>query len=1164
MTESIKYLEPSHVPALSHEICVNDAAEVLIPKGFNDIVSAKATFDGVKLSFNNAEKVNQDIVIPASIFSPETHGVLFPKFILQISTFMSKKVDYSQYPGLILNQNQLLYLILHHRFTQFSQNRVHYTYLLREDISHLNNYGEYVTNCTANSLKKTQNSCAILSPWTRYGSKIFLESPIGEHVKPITYTHSELHAIFRDLDIQPSSESMASETSKVVVYPYEQALYSSAGFESKDGKIRSIFPAKSNLPARIKTHIISDAYKVRDQDKTIFTEDFIDSEGNNDGTLINAVVLFEEIDDEGRFACGEIESSLDFASNDVYKDEVIRQKFEAILIKEGMTLRPTKNKFILGMNQEGEEVALYNFDSVDITKVIEIGMSGAYKIIAHCTRKIGSARIFSHTGLKGVTKVKPNLGHIEVQGFDGDMVTMDVDLIAGPNSIKAKENTIFLAKAALSHLLGFSDSEYISSMDENEINSLVKLLPTVTYVDTDGNRKEAHAGIIPVCVNELAYMFNNVKNQSFMAESGRFLKHGGHEDIFDHIWNTGLDPDKLKAVEELQRILCDDIGKYAIDEKIPVYTPKQLKDHKIFSEDDLKTNMNPLIKYSSKMLDEEYNKGWYLDLRYRNGGLLRMPSAKLINLFVSQLPNGSWVYPRLFQLSCNIVGTCIIPDSKTGRFNIGFLNDKNTPREVNSFEIKSTKSLSDQYLQTIRGILHSRLNIAQTLSKPKITGIGMKQMTDSLVPIGTVVILDNHAYEKLAKKGGEFYEETGYFRALCIRNPVVWKSQIQSLQVWNSEMFSDYLRIEYGVDIKEYISIKHCKELLFMNPDDAILQQSDVDGDLMPVFVPEGAHIHRKLELFRQIHDSDFCGVDGVTEQELEWIMNYRADELQNNDILHINSDDKYIIYEVPFKANAETNNCFENYFIDAIIAKGDVGIATFNLWALQCLLEIFKKICDKGEKIPNLDMVIKFSDDDLNTISYFYSRLVQDFVIRGIKWNEGGSSGFYPFLLSNIIDPENREMAYAFLHREVKIQRATLDKFFMMIAWAEDIGLLRTIMQFLSLYNSGKLPKTDLNEENVQLILDTYTGKLVRPLYDIRNYINEARNSGFNFDPRMYKLDSEEIQKLHSERTVFDDIFSSPIMESGEEPQNASMDPFDFSNLSKVMDCDEEVKRSA
>lgn len=1113
---SDSFIEPSEVPEIPYEISIVDAIGHIIPKGFIDLVDTKSTFDGVILNFRSAEESNKDISIPASIFSPMTHGVTFPSFILQVSTFSKSKLDYSNYPGLILNQNQLLWLTLHHRFTQFSANRIPYTHLLRDDISRLNNYGEYNSHSTHNAKVKSENSFAIISPWSRADNKdnLIIENPIGEYVKPITFSSAELHCIFRDFDVQASSESMASETSKFVIHDqsdkdfYKCAGYAVSGLED-NRKIKSIFPSKSNLPARLKTHVVSDAYMIKNASKAIFTEDAVDEDNNSDGTLINALVLFEKIDDELRFACGEIEASKEFASVEVYKDEIIRNKFSILAVKEGQKLKPVRNKFLIGLNQDAEEVSLYNFKTVDIVKIFEIGISGAYKVVAHCSRNMGSARVFSHTGLKGVTKIIPTLGSVNVVDASGTLTNINVDIITGPNSIKAKKNTILLAQAALAHQLGYSDKKTIDSMNEEEINSLVSKLPEVTYVDKEGNTKIATVGIIPVCVSELAYMFNNIKPQSFMSESGRYLKHGNHETLFNELWKQGVDEAKVEIVKELQMIICDNIGYGAIEETLPVYTPMQVQQNDIFTSSDIKSNMNPLIQYSSLILDEEYNKGWYLDLRYRDGGLTRMPSAKLINYFVTTLPNGSYIYPRIFQNVCNIINICIKRDEKTGRFNTGFLNDKKKPRDPNAFREESTKSLISYYITTVRGMLHNRLNLAQNLSKPKVIGVGMKQMTDAKVPLGTIVMLDDYAYKKLAANTPEYFKANGYFRALCVRNPVIWKSQIQSAIVWDRELWSDYLRIAHNIDINEYLSVKHCKELLFMHPEDAILQQSDVDGDLMPVFVPASTEAQNELDRFRQIHSSDFSGVDGIVQKEIDWINEYGADELSNNDIMDIEGQ-KYELYETAFHKN-ENANSFEDYFIDAIIAKGDVGIATFNLWALQCLLEIFKTKCDLGVVNDVNGKPMSFSDNDSATISYFYSRLVQDFVIRGIKWNEGGSSGFYPFLLSNIIKSENREMAYRFLNKDVKIEKEILDKFFIMISWAEDIDLLKTTMQFLTLYNSGKIPKGDMSKINTDLILETYYGKLVRPLYDIRNKSNEVRASGFVFSNDLYGKDATE-----------------------------------------------------
>ena len=1145
------YIGPESVPDLPINMTSEQALELLIPKGFSHIVNVSIDVDSLVMQFVHAEDHNTEIKIPQKIYNPSEVNVIFPIFVLQVSSFSSTKVDYfsGAYAKCMLNQNQLLWLVLQHRFTMFARNKVHYSDLAKKDISYISEYGEYASYSSVNSIRKSQNYITILDVWEKSESNSNMLSwkttldkngdlkqlPLGEMVKVPELDKQKLHSLFRDLPIQPASESMASESCKFVMYDHSKSFYKAVGYSgfmkiSNDLKaqqeyesqvygnsnlpvdghysvIRSIFPTKANVPSRFKSHIVADAYKFSRPSNPIFQEDIVDDKNlSTDGTMMDAIVIFDDIDPEsGRLLCGEIEASSKFSSSIVHKEETIRGVFKEIHVSVGETL--LGGKVSIGIDDEDNHKVLIGFRSVEIISIEENGINGAYKIVARCTRQIGSSRIFSHTGLKGVTKPKPFLGKIEVNLPDGSKVKRNVDLVTGMNAVKGKGNTIALAQAALMYRLNqCGELPFLSSMNEDQINYHSASLGKVKWTNQNGVEKEVFAGLIQVSVNEMSYMFNNVKLQSFMPESGRYLCHGGHYDLFNHIWETGVDPDTKEVILDLQKCMIDKVGYYAEKDNLPVFSPNALLDLGIFDSSDIKKERRPHYPHVSKILDESYNKGFYLDLKYRGGDIVRFPSAKTINFFVERLASGEWIYPQLLVDVSRCIEACIIVQSN-GYTDVGFLND----RKGDPVTGRKRKFLVDRYIDRVKGILYKDQNLGSALLKPRILGVGMKQMTDALVPKGTMVIMDNYTHNRLRTEAGylnpdltegEEIEYPEYFRALAVRNPVVWKSQVQSPKIWSKEQFSKHLELTHGIDLKDYLMSKYCKEILLMNPEDAILQQSDVDGDLMPIFVPKGLDAQKLMENFKPVEGFlDIETVDGVLPQEIQWIKDYREGEVEANDDLNV--DNGYKLYDLPLVYSPTNGPTFANFFIDSIVAKGDVGLSTHSNWTLQTLAEIYKQECDAGKVIdPNNPFngnTLSITQDEINEICYVYSRLVQDFVIRGIKHNDGGSDGFKRFLLANMITSQYRDKVMKFFRDKLGLNPKVINQFFAMIAWGEATEVTQSIMQFISLHNKGKESKSLPNLDNFDLIVKrTFYGRLVSDLYEIRNEVERAVEEGF------------------------------------------------------------------
>lgn len=1110
------------VPDLPKQIDIQSAVSIL-PVGYSHIVTATFNEDSgtLDLLFNNAEEGNNVVKISSRIFAPEINRNIFPNFILEVSSKMSSYFDYSQYPFLILNQNQILWLMIKHRLMQYEGQNIHYTHLLRSDISALASYAEYDRYSSRNAILKSKHYYVVMSPWTdneEVEGGLIITNPIGEYLssedKRVSIDKQMMDSISRDLPIQPASESMASKSAKFVIYPHEKSFYKCAGYSTmmasqsgiKYPVIRTVFPNKPNIPARIKTHILADCFSFQDPSGPIFSED-VYKDGQTDSTIRNALVVFDEMNgNTGRLLCGEIEAAEGLSRSIIYKEEIIKEQFKQIYVNEGETVLRSGNKFILGINNDDEEIAIYNAISVEVMSISDMGYGDNYRVVVRCDAEIGSSRILSTTGLKGVTKPKPNLGLITPLNLDGNPycdedgleLVYDVDLVCGMNSVKAKGNTIHLARAAFSHVLGFNQSEYLSSMNADQIAESASKIGKCIWTDEFGNEKLVWCGIVQIRVNELSYMFNNVKHQKFMAESGRYLRDNGYADVYEKIWELGVDPELKELVIELYKILTDDTGCYARLDNLPIFTPDNLaygigpagSNTRIFDLSDCQFDLQPMYPYESKILDESYNKGWYLDLSYRDGGYTRMPSAKLINLLTKQLPDGSISYPVIFRNVSTILRICMEFQEDNTR-NVGYLNERGHSREYGS------KSQIARYLQVVSGMIYKHRDMTMSHSKlidvfmkPQITGVGMKQMTDAMVPENVVVILDDSTYKKLAKSSDGYYDKKGYFNALCIRNPVVWKSQTKAFKVWNYEAFQIHLFTEYDLDIDVYLSRKYCGEVLLLNPFDALAQMSDVDGDLMPLFMINDFTIQGRLEDMYTANPLKHYqgGVDNIMPEEINWVCDYTKDELSGNDDLDL-EDRPYQLYSIPLYKNPDSSHTFKDYFRDSIIAKGDVGIATTQLWQLNTLLEVYKSKCDLGEVIDIDGTEVKITNEAIRYILYAYTRLIQDLVIRSIKHVVGGSSGFNPFLLDNIASG-NQLNTVKYLINVVGVPKDVVKSFYRMIHWTKNTEARVTVRRYIAMFNSGR-QILNFDDSLIEDIEDkSFYGELLSEMREVRDRI--------------------------------------------------------------------------
>ena len=162
-----------NVPNIDANLTSDEVLSKLIPKGFESIFQASLGTNGqIELTFMDAEtNGDKTIVISEYLYNPEKHGAMIPKFIFQISTLVSKegkRPDYTnQNKNLILNSNQVLYLIIHHRVTKLAAYNTQWIGLLNKDISKLKSFIDFNMPNSFNAKQKVLNTYVVVDAFAK-------------------------------------------------------------------------------------------------------------------------------------------------------------------------------------------------------------------------------------------------------------------------------------------------------------------------------------------------------------------------------------------------------------------------------------------------------------------------------------------------------------------------------------------------------------------------------------------------------------------------------------------------------------------------------------------------------------------------------------------------------------------------------------------------------------------------------------------------------------------------------------------------------------------------------------------------------------------------------------------------------------------------------------
>ena len=1124
--------------------------DLVVPTGYEElIITTQDSVDAYLKVVSSENTFVSELLIKKDCYNPDTNH--FPKFYftdLNNQTF-------------ILNQNQLLHLILLYRFEQFKPMARPYLNLIGKDIQELSRYLNYENINTYNNRIKFNNLHSVFYFKDIYSlSKDFEQIFYGNAIE-----EAQWKSLFTKTNVFPSSLGSMTSSNSVIINP-DKHFRAPAYSVLKDG-FTSIFPFSQNIPARLQTHLLGEALSLPNSAQSIIQQDnlIIGKElVSKDNTLKEAIVVFHPIEqDTCRFMGGELEVSSNISDELVIINKNIEENFDQCFVEAGKSYYPDGKNFILGNSILNENITLTGFKEIHITRIKTTSINGSKKIYFNGIKRAGNARITSNTGLKGVSKTLNSLGTISLQEDikeiinedfindlklrypkvdvnslndylpNGKVKTISPDIVCGMNSTKGKSNTIVLAGACLAVKLGYYKPKVkagfeglLNSLDEAEINEAYESLPKYIYTDMYGNQQDVHIGLVYISYTELGNTYTKVKSQSFSFEAGRFLATDSNEyaqQLYKHIWDNYLEEDKIVALKELYEIyLASQNETYVNLHNLPVYNLTDINN--MFGENDLVLSKRLEFPSDSKLLDENWNKGFFIDLsKYENAPVIRIPSAKTLKLFSGVLKNGNIIYHVNLVNVSKIIQGCF----KNGN---GYSLHKIYSKDKNRY----TSALAyHAYINTIRSTIYSgpdeSQQLVQTLIKPKILGCNLKQVLESTLPKNTVVITDNKVYRRLKEQSLVGTDKTveeheiallalaskvdvtnkdelkTLFSSLdkdspvglAIRSPCLWRSQLIKTRVWDLLTFKLYLMIYKNLDVNKIIDIDRNKDILLVSKDILEMSHSDNDGDILPLFLLnyQGQQILRKFKL------------DSVLDEEKSWNTEYVIKELSGNKDLYLNH--KYKLHYISFKD-------YTKFLLNSSQAKASIGKATLEIWGFSTVIEayqayfkanngVYKK---KDSAIP----MVRISDKEANLLGHTYTRLVQEKVIEGVKHVKNGSKDFEIYYLKEIVKDSNVKKIRFQLINEYNLSDEMVNKLMFVIKFSEDNhNLIKGCKNFISLYNKGNAPANDeaLNYWQDFIVNNTYFGGLLKPLLDISTQFKSKVESDSQLLEDLFSNDS-------------------------------------------------------
>jgi hypothetical protein len=653
--------------------------------------------------------------------------------------------------------------------------------------------------------------------------------------------------------------------------------------------------------------------------------------------LKNCFTIFAPINDghQDRFLAGEVESSPAISNVEVRR--IKTYLLSETKMKVDRTYENRGDGIMMGfIERKGSKIPIIS----EAAEVVVVAINNELVTVVE-TGNMGTARVVSSTGLKGVLKPMNDLGSCTISIL-GSQVNVPVHLIAGPNAVKTDKgtNTIQLAKAAAAIYYGLATDTIVDSQDEEQVNRLAALFPDCEY-----NGVMYPCGIVQIQATEIGADYAKLKPLVFSFVMLKYLYEDGYYELFDAILEEGRSEDDIKPILEMYRCMKGIKGDMKYMKASDLL--------KVMKATDLPTTMVDEFPNESWLFSEG-NKGFLV----KTGSYIsRIPSGEILNKENSVMM-GKFMYGNV-----PLAASRLLRELMEGR----------------NLSYKSVNHPAAQYVAATKSVLFTgekaSENRASNMIKPSLLGINLKQVAEANLP-RDVLAVPERIYKQMRRKtfGKEFPGAANQhdMYVLSCRNPALWRFQLRAFKVISIQECND----TYGSDMHPEAY------MVAMNPQTMMEARSDCDGDLLPLFLLKTQSALTGLNGFKRLF---------VTNAEMSWIDDYTKGEMK-----------EFVIG--PYKLNHISWDSYRSKLLDANLTKQAVGSATNDSWSFQFLLEAYQAeyAVNKG-RILHGDKSIKLRALDNHQAIELYSIfifLLQDNVISGIKHSSGGSDTAKEFSL--------------------------------------------------------------------------------------------------------------------------------------------------------------------
>lgn len=880
--------------------------------------------------------------------------------ILNNDDFSMLPLFYLDDDDIVLTPDDMIRLVLISRLKQFIEEKDTYRFkkhfLLRNDMSAIMNLRVIIQPFSTNNLRKIQSRIRVVKTYTiREGEKKYFDN-LGDALWKINIPNYgqdivKYSSIFND------PINVVSPEKGIYCSFAEYNKISGIGYDSDDKTITSIYPKKSNLPERLRQHYTSNYLEPLQSQVTPLQDEELKPE------IKNALCVFLPVNSEHdkpfdkhplgdhTLITGEVLITKDLAQTKYYVYRTIYIHTSNVIIADKGSVLNTGD--VVAYTMEGIPYTTYDlkYDNAVIDKVSK--SFNGYTVVLKIKSDLSTSRVISDIGIKGVTHPRRDLGTVNLptEVFKDEDLELPVEMVIGPNSMKSGAQGIRLSWLALKQAFNH-DHEHIqinpNLISEAEINALTSDLQKVQWWYKDKSY-EVYIGFVPFGVTDMAKdcKTNKVK---VMPETLKYM-YLEHNDYLDKVASAL----SVKYVGQYNKWYFKELyqlkdGREPENEIVWDYEDK---DFQYF----LKVNFNNLLNSAQDWNNKDksinpllnpLNMGFVIKI---NTQYIRIPSAKLIN-YDKQIFENNIMYPKYLKPLIWLLISLLKPNVK-----------------VHNKRIRG-------YYTALDDTLYSKRSALANVAAPYVEGGNLKQLVSTYVPRGVTVVIDKQLEEMIRKFAKQFNKP---IYEIGVRNPVLWRFQFGPKKVWTFSKFSQYVKRKLKMNINDIILPKYAQASVLRNSIDVLYDQSDTDGDLYPIAIPFDIEIQDNLNKYIDQNASI------IYDHEKNWIEEYIKGESDNTKFYNVENS--------PFQYHTVDREWFAGAFANASIAKMKVGIATVNLWKFHSAVE-YEYLLNEIDK------------ETMLKLQFFYSRVVQDYVIRSIKHaGSSGSSGYDIYMLSNIDD---------------------------------------------------------------------------------------------------------------------------------------------------------------